>query len=124
MAVNVAGAVDLLEPEGEITLSVQERPAVYCGLLIDHQSVKRRIMDSSVHRVLRAVLDQLSPLHLTDPNNPSFQPENCAPIQALWNGFTHPGINWSGTVQFDGSRFLTRLAASEFGPEPAATALS
>jgi pyruvate, water dikinase len=44
-----------------------------------------------------------------------------APIQALWRGFTHPGINWSGTVQFDGSRFLTRLAASatsEFGPEP------
>jgi pyruvate,water dikinase len=44
-----------------------------------------------------------------------------APIQALWRGFTHPGINWSGTVQFDGSRFLTRIAASatsEFGPEP------
>lgn len=189
MAVNVAGAVDCLEPEAEITLYVQERPAVYGGLLIDHQPVKRRIMDSSVHRVLRAVLDQLSPLHLTNPNDLSFQPENCAsihdiirfaheqavremfslsteaedeavtvrltthiplvlnlidlggglkpglstcdtvtadhfisaPIQALWRGFTHPGINWSGTVQFDGSRFLTRLAASatsEFGPEP------
>lgn len=189
MAVNVGGAVDRLEPEAEITLFVQERPAVYSGLLIDHQPVKRRIMDSTVHRVLRAVLDQLSPLHLTDPNDPSFQAENCAsihdiirfaheqavremfnlsteaedeavtvrltthiplvlnlidlggglkpglstcdmvtadhfissPIQALWRGFTHPGINWSGTVQFDGSRFLTRLAASatsEFGPEP------
>ena len=189
MAVNVAGAADRLEPEAEITLFVQEMPAVYGGLLIDHQPVKRRIMDSSVHRVLRAVLDQLSPLYLTDPNDPSFQPENCAsihdiirfaheqavremfslsteaedeavtvrltthiplmlnlidlggglkpglttcdtvtadhfisePIQALWRGFTHPGINWSDTVQFDGSRFLTRLAASatsEFGPEP------
>ena len=189
MAVNVAGAVDCLEPETEITLFVQERPAVFGGLLIEHQPVKRRIMDSSVHRMLRAVLDLLSPLHLTDPNDPSFRPENCAsihdiirfaheqavremfslsteaedeavtvrltthiplvlnlvdlggglkpglstcdtvtadhfissPIQALWRGFTHPGINWSGTVQFDGSRFLTRLAASataEFGPEP------
>jgi pyruvate, water dikinase len=189
MAVNVAGALDCLEPEAEVTLFVQERPAVYSGLLIDHQPVKRRIMDSSVHRVLRAVLDQLSPLHLTNPDDPFFQPENCAsihdiirfaheqavremfslstgaedeavtvrltthiplalnlidlggglkpglstcdtvtadhfisaPIQALWRGFTHPGINWSGTVQFDGSRFLTRLAASatsEFGPEP------
>jgi len=189
MAVNVAGAVDRLEPESEITLFVQERPAVYSGLLIYHQPVKRRIMDSSVHRTLRAVLDLLSPLHLTDPNDPSFRPENCAsihdiirfaheqavgemfslsteaedeavtvrltthiplvlnlidlggglkpglstcdtvtadhfissPIQALWRGFSHPGINWSGTVQFDGSRFLTRLAASatsEFGPEP------
>jgi pyruvate,water dikinase len=189
MAVNVAGIVDCLEPEAEITLFVQERPAVYSGLLIDHQPVKRRIMDSSVHRMLRTVLDFLSPLHLTDPKDPSFRPENCAsihdiirfaheqavgemfslsteaddeavtvrltthiplvlnlidlggglkpglstcdtvtadhfissPIQALWRGFTHPGINWSGTVQFDGSRFLTRLAASatsELGPEP------
>jgi pyruvate,water dikinase len=189
MAVNVSGAVDCLEADTEITLFVQERPAVYRGLLIDHQPVRRRIMDSSVHRTLRAVLDLLSPLHLTDPNAPKFKPENCAsihdiirfaheqavremftlsteaeaeavsirltthiplafnlidlggglepglstcdtvtadhfasaPIQALWRGFTHPGINWHGTVQFDGSRFLTRLAAaatSEFGPEP------
>ena len=189
MVVNLAGAIDALAPGEEVTLFVQEQPAVYPGILIDHHPVKRRIMDSSVHRTLRAVLDQVSPLHLTDPNDPSFQPENCAslhdiirfaheqtvremfslsagaeeaavtvrlathlplvlnlidlggglkaglstcdtgdrddftsaPIQALWRGFTHPGINWSGTVQFDGSRFLTRLAASatsEFGPEP------
>ena len=189
MAVNVGGVVDCLDPQTEITLFVQERPTVYSGLLIVHQPVKRRIMDSSVHRMLRTVLDQLSPLHLTDPDDPSFHPENCAsihdiirfaheqavremfslssdaddeavtvrltthiplvlnlidlggglnsglstcdtvsaehftsaPILALWRGFTHPGINWSGTVQFDGSRFLTRLAASatsEFGPEP------
>lgn len=189
MAVNLVGAVDSLTQGTEITLFVQERPSVYSGLLIDHQPVKRRIMDSSVHRMLRAVLDLLSPLHLTDPHDPSFRPENCAsihdiirfaheqvvremfglsseaedeavtvrltthiplvlnlidlggglkpglstcdtvtadhfissPIQALWRGFTHPGINWSGTVQFDGNRFLTRLAASatsEFGPEP------
>lgn len=189
MAVSLAGAVDCLALEQEITLFVQERSSVYRGLLIDHQPVKRRIMNTSVHRILRAVLDQLSPLHLTDPNAHAFRPENCAsihdiirfaheqavremfslssdaedeavtvrltthiplalnlidlggglkpglstcdtvtvdhfisaPIQALWRGFTHPGINWSGTVQFDGSRFLTRLAASatsEFGPEP------
>ncbi len=189
MAVNVSGAEDCLEPEAEITLFVQERPAVYSGLLIDHQPVKRRIMDSSVHRMLRAVLNFLSPLHLTNPDDTSFRPENCAsihdiirfaheqavremfslssdaddeavtvrltthiplvlnlidlggglksglstcdtvsaehftsaPILALWRGLTHPGINWNGTVQFDGSRFLTRLAASatsEFGPEP------
>ena len=189
MVVNLAGAIDALALGEEVTLFVQEHPAVYPGILIDHHPVKRRIMDSSVHRTLRAVLDRVSPLQLTDPNDPSFQPENCAslhdiirfaheqsvremfslsagaeeaaatvrlathlplvlnlidlggglksglstcdrvtaddftsaPIQALWRGFTHPGINWSGTVQFDGSRFLTRLAASatsEFGPEP------
>jgi pyruvate,water dikinase len=189
MAVNLVGAVEGLATAEEVTLFVQGRPAVYRGRLIDHHPVKRRIMDSSVHRMLRAVLDHVSPLHLTDPNDPSFRPEHCAsihdiirfaheqavremfnlsseaadetvtvrltthiplvlnlidlggglkpglstcdtvtadhfisaPIQALWRGFTHPGINWSGTVQFDGSRFLTRLAASatsEFGPEP------
>jgi pyruvate,water dikinase len=189
MAVNVSGAVDCLEADAEVTLFVQERPAVYSGLLIDHQPARRRIVDSSVHRMLRAVLDLLSPLNLTDPGAQVFRPENCAsihdiirfaheqavremftlstetgseavsirltthiplalnlidlggglksglstcdtvtadhfasaPIQALWRGFSHPGINWQGTAHFDGSRLLTRLAAmatAEFGPEP------
>lgn len=189
MAVNVTGAFKCLEANAEITLFVQQRPAVYPGLLIDHHPARRRIMNSSVHRMLRAVLDLLSPLHLTDPSASNFRPETCtsihdiirfaheqavremfslsteaepeavsirltthiplvlnlidlggglkpglstcdtvtadhfasAPIQALWRGFSHPGINWHGTVQFDGSRFLTRLAAAataEFGPGP------
>lgn len=189
MAVNVEGAVERLAEEEEITLFVQGRPAVYGGVLTLQQPVKRRIIDSPVHRKLRAVLDLLSPLHLTDSNHPSFRPDNCtsihdiirfaheqavremfslsseaedaaatvrltthiplvlhlidlgggltsglstcdtvtaahftsAPLQALWRGFTHPGINWSGTVQFTGNRLLARLASvatSEFGPEP------
>lgn len=43
------------------------------------------------------------------------------PIRALWRGFSHPGINWSGTVQFDSSSFLSRMAASataELGSVP------
>lgn len=43
------------------------------------------------------------------------------PIRALWRGFSHPGINWSGTVQFDNSSFLSRMAASataELGSSP------
>jgi pyruvate,water dikinase len=189
MAVNVEGAVERLAEEEEITFFVQECPAVYGGVLIDPHQVRRRIIDSSVHRKLRAVLDLLSPLHLTDSNHPSFRPDNCtsihdiirfaheqavremfslsseaedgaatvrltthiplvlhiidlgggltsglstcdtvtsahftsAPLQALWRGFTHPGINWSGTLQFTGNRLLARLASaatSEFGPEP------
>lgn len=189
MAVNVEGAVERLAEEEEITLFVQDHPAIYGGVLTLQQPVKRRIIDSPVHRKLRAVLDLLSPLHLTDSNHPSFRTENCtsvhdiirfaheqavremfslssvaggaaatvrltthiplvlhlidlgggltsglstcdtvtaahftsAPLQALWRGFTHPGINWSGTVQFTGNRLLARLASvatSEFGPEP------
>ena len=138
---------------------------------------------------MRAVLDFLSPLHLTNPGDSGYLPENCSslhdiirfaheqavhemfnlsaiaegcavsiklsthiplslhlidlggglrsglstcdtvraehflsePIKALWQGFTHPGINWSGTVQIDGNSFWARMAASatsEFGPEP------
>ena len=83
MAVNLAGAIDALAPGEEVTLFVQEHPAVYPGILIDHHPVKRRIMDSSVHRTLRAVLDRVSPLRLTDPNDPSFQPKNCATLHDI-----------------------------------------
>lgn len=43
------------------------------------------------------------------------------PLQALWRGFCHPGINWSGTMRIEQSGFLARLAASataELGPQP------
>ncbi len=193
MAVNVTDATRMLASGHLITLYAQGEPAIYQGIIEkDQQTVgpaKKRIMESSVHQKMRSVLDLLSPLHLTNPDDPSFQPDNCSslhdiirfaheqairemfnlsalaeeqsvavklsthipltlhlidlggglkpglttcntvtaehftsePIKALWRGFTHPGINWSGTVQFDGSSFLSRMAASatsEFGPEP------
>ncbi|HSW63313.1 MAG TPA: PEP/pyruvate-binding domain-containing protein [Dissulfurispiraceae bacterium] len=43
------------------------------------------------------------------------------PMKAIWKGFTHPGISWSGTVNFDVSNFMTLMAStatSEFGPAP------
>ena len=191
MAVNVTDATRTLATGDSVTLYAQEQSVIYQGISPDDRQTgrptKRRMLDSSVHRKMRSVLDSLSPLHLTDPDDPGFRPESCSslhdiirfaheqairemfnlsalaegqsvrlsthipltlhlidlggglkpglstcdtvtaedflsqPIQALWQGFTHPGINWSGTVQFDGSSFLSRLAASassEFGPEP------
>jgi pyruvate, water dikinase len=44
-----------------------------------------------------------------------------APMKALWKGFTHPGITWKGTIQFDPKSFLSLLASSatsEFGQAP------
>ncbi|GFK95895.1 Phosphoenolpyruvate synthase [Fundidesulfovibrio magnetotacticus] len=35
-----------------------------------------------------------------------------APMRAIWRGFTHPGITWSGTVAFDPRSFLTLMASS------------
>lgn len=192
MAVHVPGATQLMTTGDPITLYAQGEPAMYRGLIgqaLQGKPPKRRILGSTVHQKMRSVLDFLSPLHLTNPDDPAFQPENCAslhdiirfaheqavremfnlsslaegqsvtvklathiplslhlidlggglapglstcdkvtaehftsePIKALWRGFTHPGINWSGTVQFDGSSFLARMAASatsEFGPDP------
>lgn len=193
MAVNVIDAARTLASENLITLYAQGEPAIYRGECTTEQQAtklsKKRIIESSVHQKMRSVLDHLSPLHVTNPDDPAFQPENCSslhdiirfaheqairemfnlsalaeeqsvtvklsthipltlhlidlggglkpglttcntvtaeqfvsePIKALWRGFTHPGINWSGTVQFDGSSFLARMAASatsEFGPEP------
>ncbi|MBI5583904.1 MAG: pyruvate, phosphate dikinase [Deltaproteobacteria bacterium] len=43
------------------------------------------------------------------------------PMKALWKGFTHPGITWKGTVQFDPKSFLSLMASSatsEFGAVP------
>ena len=44
-----------------------------------------------------------------------------APMKALWKGFTHPGITWKGTIQFDPKSFLSLMASSatsEFGEVP------
>ena len=43
------------------------------------------------------------------------------PMKALWKGFTHPGITWKGTIQFDPKSFLSLVASSatsEFGEVP------
>ena len=35
-----------------------------------------------------------------------------APMLAVWRGFTHPGITWSGTIAFDAKSFMTLMASS------------
>ncbi len=193
MAVNVNNATRVLTSGHIITLYAQAESSIFQGSIEnDRQTAKpakKRILDSTVHQRMRSVLDFLSPLHLTNPDDTGYLPENCSslhdiirfaheqaihemfnlsaiaegcsvsiklsthipltlhlidlggglrsglstcdtvradhflsePIKALWQGFTHPGINWSGTVQIDGNSFWARMAASatsEFGPEP------
>lgn len=192
MAVNVLNAARLLAAQPTVTVYAGKDFALYPGVLTTPETgkrgLRRRLAAGPMQQKLRAVLDHLSPLHLTDPGSPEFTPENCAslhdiirfaheqavremfalsalaeeraavrlsshlplelhlldlggglaeglttcdkvgpehfhsqPLQALWRGFCHPGINWSGTMQVDKSGFLARLAApatAEFGPEP------
>ena len=43
------------------------------------------------------------------------------PMKALWRGFTHPGINWAGTMSIDTGSLTSLLAVSataEFGETP------
>ncbi|MBI5847798.1 MAG: pyruvate, phosphate dikinase [Nitrospirae bacterium] len=43
------------------------------------------------------------------------------PFSALWRGFTHPGVNWKGTMNVDSSSLAGKLAATataEFGEQP------
>ncbi|MDK9708247.1 MAG: PEP-utilizing enzyme [Desulforhopalus sp.] len=192
MAAGVAGATQLIAAGELVTLLAQGEPAVYRGDFLKGRQAgtgKKRMINSAVHEKMRAVLDHLAPLHLTDPDAPGFLPENCTslhdiirlaheqavremfslsnlaedqtaavqltthlplslhlidlggglspglstcdtvraehftsePLKALWRGFSHPGINWRGSVQFDGGSLLSRLAApatAEFGTAP------
>ncbi|HEX8948633.1 MAG TPA: PEP/pyruvate-binding domain-containing protein [Dissulfurispiraceae bacterium] len=43
------------------------------------------------------------------------------PLKAIWNGFTHPGVNWTGTMRIASgglSALLAASAASEVGAAP------
>jgi pyruvate,water dikinase len=150
-------------------------------LLATRRTTVSKMVGSPMHRRLRAALDRIAPLTLTDPQAPNFTPAGCEtlhdlvrfahetgmrsmfglrghadeddvlvarlkakipltlycvdlggglkenlttcdditpedirsiPMQAIWKGFTHPGITWSGTVAFDARSFMTLLASS------------
>jgi pyruvate,water dikinase len=40
-----------------------------------------------------------------------------APFMAVWKGFTHPGITWSGTVDFSMGNFMSLMAAGAVSGE-------
>lgn len=191
--VNAGNATKVLTDGMLVTLSAETPVAVYRGVVEQlsgrMRPAKKLIVDSPVHGKLRAMLDHISPLNLTNVAAPSFSAEGCRtfhdvirfchehsmremfgsasaaegtrasvkigthiplvvyaidlggglhaarpnrktampddieslPMQALWQGFTHPGINWEGTVNFDAGSFLTimaSLATAELGPAP------
>lgn len=157
----------VLQGRAEELLTISARP-------------RSRVVDSPMHTRLRACLDLISPLTLTDPESESFSPTGCKtlhdivryahekamremfsisdnaegssnvvrlkaqipltlycidlggglreyltscdditpedlrsiPMCAIWKGFTHPGITWSGTVAFDAKSFMTLMASS------------
>jgi pyruvate,water dikinase len=180
----LAGCMDVLPQGRQVTLDATGRRVLQgCEWdLTEHRSrPASRVIGSPMHKRLRAALDLIAPLTLTDPKAPNFNPQGCetlhdlvrfahetamramfgmcdsaggdglavarlkakiplilycldlgggltpnlttcdditpkdllsTPMRAIWQGFTHPGITWSGTIAFDPRSFMTLLAAS------------
>ncbi|WP_300162879.1 PEP/pyruvate-binding domain-containing protein [Solidesulfovibrio sp.] len=84
----VPGATTLLAPGAEVTVDADGR-AVYPGRvqeLLDAAEAERRPAperQTPMHAILRRVMDQITPLHLIDPNVPEFAPENCRTLHDI-----------------------------------------
>ncbi|MGE5310338.1 MAG: PEP-utilizing enzyme, partial [Nitrospirota bacterium] len=71
-------ATSLLRDGQGITM-VADSATVYDGLVPELASgtrpSKKHVFESPMYRRMRALLDRISPLNLTDPNDPAFSPE-------------------------------------------------
>jgi pyruvate,water dikinase len=179
-----AGSATSVLKDGESVTLVADTTTIYQGMITEGienvHSTNKNMIESPVHRRMKAVLDHISPLNLTDPKHPSFTPEGCAtvhdiirfahenamnemfgiagsnkrdvttvkltanfplslycidlggglksglttcetvtafdiesiPMKAIWSGFAHPGISWSGTVNFGFGNLMTLMAST------------
>ncbi len=87
--VNAGIATKVLRP-GEIVTVDADSLKVYSGVVEEllTNSGGRSPADSSSRKRLRRLLDLISPLNLTDPQSPSFSPENCKSIHDILR-FSH-----------------------------------
>lgn len=182
MLVDLKTATSVLKDGDTVTLYADAKK-VFSGLVpaleAQIKRVKRTMFESPVYQKTRKVLDQISPLHLTDPKSPLFKPESCKsihdivrfthelsmkkmfdfgesagkrgmtsvklnanlpmqfylidvggglkfglsdcdaidvesvtsiPFKAVWKGFTHPGITWSGGMNVNMGDLFTLMA--------------
>lgn len=82
-----AGSATSSLKAGETITMVADTATVYKGIVLElaanERPVKKYIFESPVHRRMRAILDRVSPLNLTDPKDPSFSPEGCKTIHDI-----------------------------------------
>ncbi len=177
---------------GEMITMSATAATVYKGvvesLAKQMRPARNPMFNSPVHRVMRDIIDKITPLNLTDPEVSQFAPGGCVtyhdiirythemavrsmfgisgkagsskssvelisniplavmlidmggglkeglaasepvtpdciqsvPMQAVWRGFTHPGVNWEGTMNMGGSKLaglLAVTATSELGEQ-------
>jgi pyruvate,water dikinase len=79
-------ATQVIRAGMDITLTA-ENATVYQGLIssirASGRSGKKAIFESPMSLRLRAVLDDISPLNLTDPESPDFSPEGCRTLHDI-----------------------------------------
>lgn len=89
--VNAKTATSLLLHGEVVTMSASE-VTVYQGIVEslagEARTARNPLFESPMHRRMRAVLDRISPLNLTDPLHPSFSPEGCRTFHDIIR-FTH-----------------------------------
>lgn len=80
MIVDASDATTALKPGAIITL-VADTATVYDGKVDELEETPNlpgdKVLESPVHRRMNAVMSRISPLNLTDPEDPGFSPENC-----------------------------------------------
>ena len=169
---------------GETVTIYADTATVYKGivdeLIKSIRPAKKMIYESPVHQKTQQILNQISPLNLIEPSQPSFSPDGCktihdiirfthenamremfgigeeveahelslklstnipldlyiidlggglrddlttcdiitpekiqsVPLKAIWKGFSHPGISWSGGVSVDMKKLMTLIVSS------------
>ena len=80
-------ATTVLKDGEEVTMIADTTTTVYQGVVPDlaesAKPMKSFIFESPVHRRMKAVIDKISPLNLTDPKHPSFSAEGCRTIHDI-----------------------------------------
>jgi pyruvate,water dikinase len=118
---DAGNATQLLVEGQEITL-VADAAAVYQGMLAElAESVRpsrKHIFNSPMHGRLKAVLDKLSPLNLTDPQAPDFAPAGCRTLHDVIR-FAHEramremfGLSEAGPGESVAARLTTNIPFS------------
>ncbi len=84
--INTGNATKILQPGQEVTVDANFNN-IYEGIiaeLLDSGNIKRNdLADSPVFKALRAVVKQVIPLNLINPQDQAFSPENCRTIHDL-----------------------------------------
>ena len=84
LLVDAAGAMDILPSGVQVTVDGYAG-AVYPGIVTELLRTRQQqeTRDSAYHQKIRALLNYITPLNLTDPDSPDFKPQSCKSLHDL-----------------------------------------